>query len=171
MMTSVPNVLGSVRVRTKHEVADCQNLAAALLDPDGSGPLDNWSRIQTHILAAVILHVCYVGHDKTLRGVSEFFQASDESIGERMLLAARAKHDPDGRAGWLTAINGSPTLTHPMIEDLVAWFSTHSPAEQGGLLSGIRARLAPYVDRQVEFLPWADGPLTIVDLLDGGTPS
>lgn len=59
------NPLEEIRIGTTHEIADAQNIAMIIVDPEGKG-LDagqdggHWKRTSFALLTAVILHVCYV---------------------------------------------------------------------------------------------------------------
>ena len=54
------NPLKEIRLGTSHEVADAQNLATIIADPEGRGLEDHWARTAQSFLTGVILHVCYV---------------------------------------------------------------------------------------------------------------
>ncbi len=51
------NPLDEIRVGTEHEVGDVQNLATLIVDPDGKGMADHWSKTAQALLVGVILHV------------------------------------------------------------------------------------------------------------------
>ena len=53
------NPLEEVRLGAPHEVADCQNIAAMIIDPDGTGLKDFWMQAGWEWLCVVILHVLY----------------------------------------------------------------------------------------------------------------
>ncbi|HUZ64828.1 MAG TPA: type IV secretory system conjugative DNA transfer family protein [Acetobacteraceae bacterium] len=55
------NFLEEVRLGTPHEVADAQNIAQMICDPNGEGieGKDHWGKTSFDLLAAVILHVMY----------------------------------------------------------------------------------------------------------------
>jgi type IV secretion system protein VirD4 len=50
------NPLAEVRLRTAYEVRDVQNIVQLLLDPDGRGLPDHWSRTGSEAFEAFILH-------------------------------------------------------------------------------------------------------------------
>lgn len=54
------NFLTEVRLGTGHEVADAQNIAVMVIDPEGKGFKDHWDRTAFGILTGVILHVMYL---------------------------------------------------------------------------------------------------------------
>ena len=52
------NPLSEVRVGTTHEVADAQNIATILVDPEGKGLKDHWDKTAQALTSALILHIC-----------------------------------------------------------------------------------------------------------------
>ncbi|MBD4682049.1 type IV secretory system conjugative DNA transfer family protein, partial [Xanthomonas citri pv. citri] len=55
-----------------NEVKDAQNVTDMLVDPDGKGKPDHWSKEADSWLLAVVLHVLYAEPDKTLAGIAMF---------------------------------------------------------------------------------------------------
>ena len=53
------NFLEEVRLGTPHEVADAQNIAQMLCDPEGRGLADHWQKTSFALLTGLILHVLY----------------------------------------------------------------------------------------------------------------
>lgn len=53
------NPLEEVRVGTEHEVGDVQNLVTIIVDPDGKGMTDHWSKTAHALLTGLILHLQY----------------------------------------------------------------------------------------------------------------
>lgn len=53
------NPLAEVRIGTGHEVADSQNIAAMIVDPDGKGLADYWAKAGFAWLTAAILYTLY----------------------------------------------------------------------------------------------------------------
>ncbi len=81
------NPLAEVRVGTDHEIADCQNIASMIIDPDGKGLKDFWMQSGWEWLAGAILHVLYRierddGRTATLADVHGFMSLGDDSGGE-----------------------------------------------------------------------------------------
>ncbi len=78
------NPLAEVRIGSDHEIADCQNIASMIIDPDGKGLKDFWMQSGWEWLAGAILHVLYRqvrgdGGTATLADVHEFMSVGDES--------------------------------------------------------------------------------------------
>ena len=53
------NPLDEIRLGTEHEVGDVQNLATLIVDPDGKGMEDHWSKTAQALFVGVIVHVLY----------------------------------------------------------------------------------------------------------------
>ena len=53
------NPLDEIRIGTEHEVGDVQNLSTLIVDPDGKGLEDHWSKTAQALLVGVILHVVW----------------------------------------------------------------------------------------------------------------
>lgn len=71
------NPLEEIRLGTKHEVQDTQNIVNILVDPQGTGQLDHWGKTGSALLVGAILHVLYHEENKTLRGVAAFLSRPD----------------------------------------------------------------------------------------------
>ena len=54
------NPLEEIRVGEDQEVGDAQNVATMLVDQDGKGLVDHWSKTSHALLTGAILHCCYV---------------------------------------------------------------------------------------------------------------
>lgn len=54
------NPLAEIRIGEAQEVGDTQNVATMLVDPDGKGLVDHWSKTSHALLTGAILHCCYV---------------------------------------------------------------------------------------------------------------
>lgn len=58
------NPLEEIRIDTEYEVGDVQNLATLLVDPDGRGLNDHWSKTSQSLFVGVILHALYVAKNE-----------------------------------------------------------------------------------------------------------
>ena len=66
------NPLAEIRLRSKYDVGDAQNIAASLTDPHGHGVNDHWARASRSFLPGAMLHYCYWSRQATLAGFAEF---------------------------------------------------------------------------------------------------
>ncbi|TYC64011.1 conjugal transfer protein TraG [Rhodobacterales bacterium] len=81
------NPLQEVRIGTDHEIADCQNIAIMIIDPDGIGLKDFFMQEGYSWLCTAILHVLYrvqieQNRTATLADVRAFMSIGDEKAGE-----------------------------------------------------------------------------------------
>ncbi|HHE3712868.1 TPA: type IV secretory system conjugative DNA transfer family protein [Pasteurella multocida] len=53
------NPVDEIRVDSEYEIADVQNLATLVVDPDGKGLKDHWQKTSYMLLVGLILHVIY----------------------------------------------------------------------------------------------------------------
>jgi type IV secretion system protein VirD4 len=52
------NPLDEIRIGTRYEAGDAQNVAMIIVDPDGKGPTNFWDKSGQTILSGCILHLC-----------------------------------------------------------------------------------------------------------------
>lgn len=140
------NPLDEIRIGTDDEVRDVQNIATMIVDPDGKGLNDHWTKTGFSLLVGTILHVLYVEPDKTLRGVAAYladprFDTVDQMF-ENML---KADHDASDNKGWIDAA-GEPTRTHPVVAQSAKDMLNKAPNEKSGVLSTAMSFLTLYRD-------------------------
>src|SRR3546814_20068095 len=51
--------MAEVRIGTDYQIADCQNIAQMIIDPEGKGLQDFWMKAGWEWMSAAILHVLY----------------------------------------------------------------------------------------------------------------
>ena len=81
------NPLQEIRLGEAREVADAQNIATMLVDPDGKGLTDHWAKTSQALLTGAILHCCYAqrtetGHAATLADVDGLLAHPELEIQE-----------------------------------------------------------------------------------------
>ena len=129
------NPLLEVR-RGVHEVRDVQNIADILVDPEGALERRNhWEKTSHALLAGAILHVLYVGEDKTLRGVANFLSdpASPFELTLHQMMTTRH-------------LGGGP---HPVVASAAREVLNKSENERSGVLSTAMSFLGLYRDPTV----------------------
>ena len=67
-------------------IADTQNIAQLLVDPDGRGFRQHWDRTSFALFVAAILHVLHCEADKTLAGLARFLADPRRDIGKTLKL-------------------------------------------------------------------------------------
>ena len=158
------NPLAEIRIATEHEVADCQNVAQILVDPDGKGLDDHWDRTANSLLAAVILHVCYVAHAKggtaTFGDVERWFGDPGDAMEEKLKELTRYPHRT--KHGLQEA--------HPMIAREAQSNLDRADKERSSVVSTALSHLTLYRDPTIaENTGRSDW--TISDLIDGEVPA
>ncbi|MGH7461689.1 MAG: type IV secretory system conjugative DNA transfer family protein, partial [Longimicrobiales bacterium] len=140
------NPLEEIRIGTLREVADAQNIAMMIVDPDGKGMQDHWAKTGHELLSAAIIHVLYSYPDKTLRGLVSFFCDPRQGIEEVANSMLNAEHDPTLKRGWTDPITGELVKTHPLVAEAARSFLNKSDNERSGVQSTALSFLAIYRD-------------------------
>jgi type IV secretion system protein VirD4 len=139
------NPLAEVRLRTPHEIRDVRNIVQMIVDPDGKGLPDHWSREGTAFLTGMILDQLYAGRDRTLHGLEARLCDPSQPIDETIKQIMRAEHDPTGAMGWSDA-RGIATRTHPVIARAMRSMLDKSDNERSGVISEVKGFLEIYRD-------------------------
>ena len=125
------NPLAEIR-RGDCEVKDAQNVTDMIVDPDGKGKPDHWSKEADSWLLAVVLHVLYVEKNKTLAGVAMFLDNPERSMEATLQLMLATRH-LGGRV-------------HPVIGIGVRAMLNKSANERSGVHSTARSFFNLYYD-------------------------
>lgn len=163
------NPLEEIRIGTMREVADAQNIAQMIVDPDGKGMEDHWAKTGHELLSAAILHILYASPNKTLRGLVSFFcdpTMTIEQVAESML---NTEHDPDGKQRWEDPITGRLTKVHPVVAESARSFLNKSENERSGVQSTAMSFLSLYRDPIVA-MNTAVSEFKVNDLMNSDTP-
>ena len=130
------NPLDEIRLGSEHEVADVQNLATLIVDPDGKGLETHWQKTAQALLVGVILHVLYrAKHERTpatLAEVDRVLANPARPVAELWKEMACAPH-LDGVCHPAVATAGRDMLDRPA-------------EEAGSVLSTAKSYLALYRD-------------------------
>lgn len=136
------NPLNEIRFGTEFEVSDTQNIVTILVDPEGKGMEDHWSKTSFALLVGVILFALYKFHAEG-KGKACLYDVS-------MLIS-----DPTGSIDdlWLDMINnkfgkdenGNPAL-HENIAAPAVDIRNTPEEERGSILSTARSFLTLYRD-------------------------
>lgn len=155
------NPLAEIRTGTDHEIADAQNIAAMIIDPEGKGLRDFWMKSGFAWLTAGILHVLYrtrkeENRTATLTDVGRHMAASGDGV-EAMLEDMRDFEH--GRAA---------------VDDLVCQTAQEmidrADAERSGVHSSALTELALYRDPIVA-ANIAACDFRLADLMNGDQPA
>jgi type IV secretion system protein VirD4 len=131
------------------EVRDAQNIADMLVDPDGHGVKDHWDITAQEVLVGAILHVLYVGRDKSLRGCLDLLTCPHARIENVLSEMLSTEHDPGGRMGWVDRTTGEPTRTHPVVAGAARSLLNKSENERSSVVSSAVKCLSLFRDEVV----------------------
>lgn len=165
------NPLEEVRTGTDHEIADCQNIASIIIDPDGKGLKDYWTQSGWEWLAASILHVLYYvdfhnGRTATLADVHRFM-----SIGHDGELT-----EEDGDEGFdrlcdeMAAFDHKRLIVNEEIFRAAGSMKKKASNERSGVHSSAKVQLALYSDPIVA-RNISSCDFRIADLMNGESPT
>jgi len=142
------NPLLEVR-RGPEEVRDAQNIADMLVDPDGHGVKDHWDITAQEVLLGAILHVLYVGRDKSLRGCLDLLTSPHARIENVLSEMLSTEHDSAGQMGWIDRPTGSLTRTHPVVAGAARSLLNKSENERSSVISSAVKCLSLFRDEVV----------------------
>lgn len=130
------NPLAEMRLDTDHDVADAQNIAMMVIDPDGKGLDDHWAKTGFSLLTGVILHVSYAkkaaGQEASLNDAALFLANPERDLIETLEEMLAFPHK-----------NGAP---HEVVAQEARGMLGKADKEQSGVVSTVRANLTLYLD-------------------------
>ena len=145
------NPLSEVRLFTKRDVADAQNVANMIVRTGEDSPQERyWQDAAVSITTGMILHACYAaaaeGRVACLSDLANAFTRPGSSFRETLegeLL--NYPHDPEYKYGWRMP-NGDRTATHPTVREKVQEMLDKEDRDFGGVLSTAKTALTLYSD-------------------------
>jgi len=153
------NPLAEVRIGTLDEVADVQNIANMIVDPDGNGLATHWDKTSFAFLTGVILHVCLSkreeGRTATLSDVARAM-SGEEGIDALYYEMKTNKFR-----------NGEP---HEAIQRAAIDMLDRDERERGSVLSTTKTFFSIYTDPVVE-QNTSTSDFTARDLMNDDQPS
>jgi len=132
-----------------NEVRDAQNVADMLVDPDGRGVKDHWDLTAEELLVGAILHVLYVGREKSLRGCLDLLSNPTRPIANVLNEMVDTKHDPTGTRRWIDRSTGQLTNTHPVVAGAARAVMNKSENERSSVISSAVKCLSLFRDEVV----------------------
>lgn len=148
------NPLMEIRIGD-NEVRDAQNVCDMIVDPEGKGKPDHWSKEADAWLLAVILHVLYAEPDKTLGGIARFMNAPDRTVFELLEAMLATPHLPSG--------------PHPVVAIGARAMLNKSANERSGVHSTARSFFSLYLDPVVAAAV-SESDFRIADLMQAEHP-
>lgn len=151
------NPLSEVRLGER-EVADAQNIADILVDPEGTLERgSHWEKTAHALLVGVILHVLYAEEDKTLAGCANFLADPTRDFTEALKAMMTTEHFPD--AGGV----------HPVVASAARELLNKSDNERSGVLSTAMSFLSLYRDPIIAEIT-SDSEWSLRDITSGEHP-
>ena len=130
------NPLEEIDLESDRDVADTQNIAMMIVDPDGKGLDDHWAKTAYGFLVATILHVCYVKK-------SEGKTANLTDVG---LALADPSRDIVELFEEMLEFQHKNRTTHIVVAQEARGMLQKADKEQSGVVSTVRSNLTLYVD-------------------------
>ena len=151
------NPLREVRLGER-EVADAQNIADILVDPDGTLERgSHWEKTAHALLVGVILHVLYAEEDKTLAGCANFLADPERDFTDALDAMLTTEHFSD-RGG-----------VHPVVASAARELLNKSDNERSGVLSTAISFLSLYRDPVIAEIT-SDSDWALRDITNGDRP-
>lgn len=161
------NPLAEIRLKTDHEVADAQNIAYMISDPEGKGMEgDNghWQKAAYSLLTAVILHVCYEadakGEEGNLPEVARFLSGADAEFQKNILIVRYGEsgdkeaismiddiENQDVAFYYMVTTKHSNGEVHPAIQEEAQSMINKPDKEKGSIISTALTSLTLYRDK------------------------
>ncbi len=131
------NPLEEVRLGTEYEVADVQNLAHLIVDPDGKGLVSHWQKTSFALLVGVILHALYKARNEgaptaTLPGVDLMLSDPERPVDDLWREMSSCCH--------------AEGVNHPAVGSAARDQMDRPEEEAGSVLSTAKSYLSLYRD-------------------------
>ena len=130
------NPLAEIRLGAFQAVADAQNIASILADPQGKGLESHWDKTGFSLLTACILHCCYTKPNASLSDVDALLANPDKDLEEVLTEMLEHPHQ-DGRP-------------HPLIAQEARAMLNKAENEQASVVSTALSFLSLYRDPVVK---------------------
>jgi type IV secretion system protein VirD4 len=127
------NPLDEIRIGTQYEVGDAQNISLLLVDPDGKGLNDHWSKTAQSLLVGCVLYTC---HRARQGGEPATLPALDRLLADPAQAVGKLWEAMKGSAHPVVAAAGRDMLDRPEME-------------AGSVLSTAKSYLSLYRDPTV----------------------
>ena len=130
------NPLAEIRLGTDYEVADVQNIATMIVDPDGKGLNDHWTKTGYSLIVGAALHCLYVEHLRgriaTILDIANCLADPDHTIQHTFETMLTTDHK-DG-------------VPHPVVASCAREMLNKAENERSGVVSTAMSFLSLYRD-------------------------
>jgi type IV secretion system protein VirD4 len=130
------NPLAEIPLETEFEVSEAQNIAAMLVDPEGEGLKDHWTRSSFSLLSGVILHCLYEqkinGRTATMADLVTFMSNPESPILEAL--------------EYMKTFDHLGTMPHPFVAQTAQEMLNKDPKELSSVVSTAMSFLSLYRD-------------------------
>jgi len=154
------NPLDEIRIGTDHEVADVQNLATLIVDPDGKGLESHWQKTSAALFVGIILHAIYKakqgGNPATMAEIDALLADPTRPVADLWEEMATFGHLPGGR-------------NHPVVGRAARDMMDRPEEEAGSVLSTAKSYIELYRDPVVA-RNTSDSDFLIRDLMNSDKP-
>lgn len=161
------NPLSEIRIRSRSEVRDTQNLADILVDPQGTGQLDHWAKTGHALLVGVALHLLYIDPNAKLSDIASFLSNPQMEFEETLETMKNYNHVDD--ESFFQTIYGIRSRVHPVVAESAQELLNKSGNERSGVLSTAMSFLSLYRDPIVA-LNTSVSTFKIADLMNQEKP-
>lgn len=155
------NPLAEVRIGTGHEIADAQNIAVMIIDPDGKGLADFWAKSGYAWLTGVILYSLYkVRRDEGRMASLPDVDAVLTAVGDGL----------DGLLKDMAAFEADTEAATRLIRSAAQEMQDRAAQEQSGVHSSSKVDLSLYRDPIIA-RNIASSDFSLNDLMNGDRPA
>ena len=178
------NPLAEIRLGTPHQLADCQNIAAMIIDPDGKGLKDFWMQSGFEWLAGAILHVLYYVRDKedrlaTLSDVNRILSGAEHAPSPSDKGEEGPAPNPNSKVGnskviialldFMIKYDHGDDVANVHIETVATMMKGRADSELSGVHSSCKTQLSLYADEIIS-RNIKDSDFKITDLMNSDVP-
>ncbi len=172
------NPLEEIRLMTLEAVQDVQNMALMLIDPDGKGLADHWTKAAFGFFSGVILHVCLkIPHEHnriaTLHDLVLFMSSHERTTEELLDEMAEGDHaawlEEYAKVRGLAADPRAGSACHEFIASSAGEMQKKEDKEASGVLSSAAVNMALYRDPIVD-INTSRSDFRIHDLMNRDAP-
>ena len=162
------NPLDEIRLETKDEVRDVQNIADILVDPHGKGDLDHWAKTGHALLVGVALHLKYTLREKaTLSAMATFLSNPGLDFDQTLILMMHTLHTSNKTL--FPDIYGVDSLTHPVVAQSARELLNKNDRERSSVLSTAMSFLGLYRDPVIAYNT-SVSEFSVSDLMNNDQP-